>query len=70
MSLYSVGYRISKSELYKQAIYKIHEYINSEMKDFSGGYYSSLDADSKLEDGGYAEENTAQEERIRKNYSR
>ena len=55
MSLYSVGYRISKNELYKQTIYKIHEYINSEMKDFSGGYYSSLDADSKLEDGSYAE---------------
>ena len=55
MSLYSVGYKISKSELYKQTIYKIHEYINSEMKDFSGGYYSSLDADSKLEDGSYAE---------------
>ena len=55
MSLYSVGYRISKSELYKKTIYKIHEYINSEMKDFSGGYYSSLDADSKLEDGSYAE---------------
>nr|AOE06638.1 thioredoxin [uncultured bacterium] len=55
MSLYSVGYRISKSELYKKTIYKIHEYINAEMKDFSGGYYSSLDADSKLEDGSYAE---------------
>ena len=55
MSLYSVGYKISNSELYKQTIYKIHEYINSEMKDFSGGYYSSLDADSKLEDGSYAE---------------
>ena len=55
MSLYSVGYRISKNELYKKTIYKIHEYINSEMKDFSGGYYSSLDADSKLEDGSYAE---------------
>ena len=34
MSLYSVGYKISKNELYKQTIYKIHEYINSEMKDF------------------------------------
>ena len=55
MSLYSVGYKISNSELYKPTIYKIHEYINSEMKDFSGGYYSSLDADSKLEDGSYAE---------------
>ena len=55
MSLYSVGYKISNNELYKQTIYKIHEYINSEMKNFSGGYYSSLDADSKLEDGSYAE---------------
>ena len=55
MSLYSTGYKISKKQLYKETIYKIHEYINSEMKDKSGGYYSSLDADSKLEDGSYAE---------------
>ena len=55
MSLYAAGYKISKNDLYKQTIYKIHEYINSEMKDTSGGYYSSLDADSKLEDGSYAE---------------
>ncbi len=55
MSLYSVGYKISKNELYKQTIYKIHQYINSEMKDNSGGYYSSLDADSKLEDNTYSE---------------
>ncbi len=55
MSLYAAGYKISSKELYKQTIYKIHEYINSEMKDTSGGYYSSLDADSKLEDGSYAE---------------
>ena len=48
MSLYAAGYKISKNDLYKQTIYKIHEYINSEMKDTSGGYYSSLDADSKL----------------------
>ena len=55
MSLYAAGYKISKNDLYKQTIYKIHEYIKSEMKDTSGGYYSSLDADSKLEDGSYAE---------------
>ena len=55
MSLYAAGYKISKNDLYKQTIYKIHEYINSEMKDTSGGYYSSLDADSKLEDGSYVE---------------
>ena len=55
MSLYSVGYKISDKDLYKDVVYKIHEYIDSEMKDISGGYYSSLDADSKLDDGTYAE---------------
>ena len=55
MSLYSVGYKISAKDLYKDVVYKIHEYIDSEMKDISGGYYSSLDADSKLDDGAYAE---------------
>ncbi len=55
MSLYSIGYQISSKNLYKETVYKIHEYISSEMKDISGGYYSSLDADSKLEDGSYAE---------------
>ena len=55
MSLYSVGYKISDKDLYKDVVYKIHEYIDSEMKDISGGYYSSLDADSKLDDGAYAE---------------
>ena len=55
MSLYSVGYKISNKDLYKDVVYKIHEYIDSEMKDISGGYYSSLDADSKLDDGTYAE---------------
>ena len=55
MSLYSIGYQISNKDLYKETVYKIHEYISSEMKDISGGYYSSLDADSKLEDGSYAE---------------
>ena len=55
MSLYSIGYQITNKDLYKETVYKIHEYISSEMKDISGGYYSSLDADSKLEDGSYAE---------------
>ena len=55
MSLYSVGYKISDKDLYKDVVYKIHEYIDSEMKDISGGYYSSLDADSKLDNGAYAE---------------
>ena len=55
MSLYSIGNQISGKNLYKETVYKIHEYISLEMKDISGGYYSSLDADSKLQDGSYAE---------------
>ena len=55
MSLYSKGYKVSKENLYKEVVYNIHKYINSEMKDVSGGFYSSLDADSKLDDGTYIE---------------
>ena len=55
MSLYSKGYKISNKKLYKKIVYKIHEYIHSEMKDNTGGFYSSLDADSKINDSTYIE---------------
>ena len=55
MSLYSKGYKISNKRLYKKIVYKIHEYIHSEMKDNTGGFYSSLDADSKINDSTYIE---------------
>ena len=55
MSLYSKGYKVSKENLYKEVVYDIHKYVHSEMKDISGGFYSSLDADSKLDDGTYIE---------------
>ena len=55
MSLYSKGYKISNKRLYKKIVYKIHEYVNSEMKDNTGGFYSSLDADSKINDSTYIE---------------
>tara|TARA_Y100000991_G_scaffold210106_1_gene191024 strand:+ start:8859 stop:10955 length:2097 start_codon:yes stop_codon:yes gene_type:complete len=55
MSLYAKGYKISNENLYKEVVYNIHKYINSEMKSSNGGFYSSLDADSKLDDGSYVE---------------
>ena len=55
MSLYSKGFKISNKKHFKKVVYKIHEYINTEMKDISGGFYSSLDADSKIDENNYVE---------------
>ena len=55
MSLYSKGFKVSNKKHFKKVVYKIHEYINKEMKDNSGGFYSSLDADSKIDENNYAE---------------
>ena len=55
MSLYSKGFKVSNKKHFKKVVYKIHEYINKEMKDTSGGFYSSLDADSKIDENNYVE---------------
>ena len=55
MSLYSKGFKVSNKKHFKKVVYKIHEYINNEMKDNSGGFYSSLDADSKIDENNYVE---------------
>ena len=55
MSLYSKGFKVSNKKQFKKVVYKIHEYINKEMKDNSGGFYSSLDADSKIDENNYVE---------------
>ena len=55
MSLYSKGFKVSNKKHFKKVVYKIHEYINAEMKDNSGGFYSSLDADSKIDENNYVE---------------
>ena len=55
MSLYSKAFKVSNKKHFKKVVYKIHEYINKEMKDSLGGFYSSLDADSKIGENNYVE---------------
>ena len=55
VSLYSDAYKATKNELYRKVVYKTIDFVNSELKDESGGYYSSLDADSKTINGALEE---------------
>lgn len=50
ISLYSDAYKLTKNSLYKNVVYETISFLNSELKDSSGGYYSSLDADSKTDE--------------------
>ncbi len=51
ISLYANAYLVTKNPLYKQIIYETTTFVERELMDKTGAFYSSLDADSKDEHG-------------------
>ncbi len=51
VSLYSNAFLATKDPLYKQVVYETTQFIERELYNEIGAFYSSLDADSETEDG-------------------
>lgn len=55
MSLYADAYKRTQNPLYKEVIEKTHKFLQKELLDDNGAFYSALDADS-LNEKGHLEE--------------
>ncbi|MBA4054765.1 MAG: thioredoxin domain-containing protein [Marivirga sp.] len=53
LSLYSEAYQITKDESYKKILYETFGWLQREMTNENGGFYSALDADSEGVEGQY-----------------
>jgi len=51
LSLYAKAYAATKNQLYKTVVYETADFLERDLLDKSGAFYSSLDADSKNKDG-------------------